>query len=225
MKKLLLLLLLAASTAFLTGCRTDPDTPSPVDPILGLFSQLPITEAADYYEQYSSAQTLEEQRAVLVLMKEDFTDSAFAVFIPRLEEEIERKDRQIEERDRPEPTPAPQPEPKPDDDECDPVPFPARPHSFLWKPVSERGTLVILPDRDYAGHIAKVELRSSTRNEDGREHGLGNGCREHWRYGTNGAGFGQNITIRLVLKNGQVDSAVIPNGAQRYDRNIKLERK
>jgi hypothetical protein len=87
---------------------------------------------------------------------------------------------------------------------------------FLWKPVSEGdGKLVVLLPSSLTGKVNGCSLSYSGGSESGRNVGVHNGNREHFRYSKPGAGYGQNIRVTASLKDGTTQSWTVPNGASR----------
>ena len=156
--------------------------------------------------------TLEEKRGIFLRARAESPD----MFIEYIDSEIEKIDEKIRIRDLPpEPTPIPIPPPV-DDDECTDLPpgAPAARRSMLWKPVSEKdGRLVVVFSKPYSGHILKAELST---HEFGIPHGLGNGCREHFRWSEPGASY-SNSTLRAYLDNSQIHEWEIGDGSQRAE--------
>lgn len=216
------LILIAAS------CRTPPGKPP------SFLATLPIEEGGAYLELYSEATTLEEKRAVLVMLREDVQGTGYEILTPRIDEEIDRLDRRIAERDY---VPPPAPEPTEPDKELEPdcgvPPMPTRKQGSLrWKPKSEGdGRLVILFSSAYRTHMTRVYLLKHGQAVDdpnvlaeGRFAGEDkNGCRPHWRFPQGGASYGQNIAVVAVLKDGQrhiwgyPDGAIDSRSGKRYD--------
>lgn len=92
----------------------------------------------------------------------------------------------------------------------------------VWKPIAESGgNLVILINTRFRTHVAKIDLlRNGTWEllETGRFSGdTHNGCRPHYRFSRPGAHYGQDIFLRVTLKNGTELARIIPEGSQRYD--------
>jgi len=198
----ILILLIAI---LMTGCQTA--NPAITDLLIQIGTFASDEDVANW-----DGKTLEEQRAVLVRSKE----IAPVAFIDRIDKEIARIDEKIRIRDLPpEPTPTPKPPVDNDDDECRDLPAnaPTARKSMLWKPVSERGSLVVLLSRPYSGHVLRVELSSG---EVGKPHGLGNGCREHYRWPKSGSAY-NNVTLKAYLDDGQIHEWQIGNGSQRVE--------
>ena len=114
------------------------------------------------------------------------------------------------------PAPVPTPEPKPT-----PTPGqnPGGDPTFLWKPDSERGPLVVLvPNLYYETHDSATisgSFGSAKGNMTGRD---GNGNRPHFRFAKRGGDYGRNITFALTLKSGEVVTWLIPHGASRFEQ-------
>jgi len=91
---------------------------------------------------------------------------------------------------------------------------------FLFKPVSDNnGNLVILVPADLTGNVASVVVKDSEGNilEEGRSGGVGNGGREHFRYGKPGASYPANTVVEVRLNDGTAKQYLIPDPSQRYD--------
>jgi hypothetical protein len=87
---------------------------------------------------------------------------------------------------------------------------------FLWKPASEGdGKLVVLLPSSLTGKVNGCSLSYSGGSENGRNVGVHNGNREHFRFSKPGAGYGQNIRVTASLKDGTTQSWTVPNGASR----------
>jgi len=196
----------------ITGCRTT--YPAITDLLVNIGAFAGKEDLTNW-----DGKTLEEQREVLVKAKE----IAPVALIDWIDKEIEKIDEKIRVRNLPpEPTPTPKPPVDHGDDECRNLPAnpPATRKSMLWKPVSERGSLVVLLSRPYSGHVLRVELSSGEvvkpHVEVGKPHGLGNGCREHYRWPKSGSAY-NNVTLRAYLDDGQIHEWKIGNGSQRVE--------
>ena len=120
--------------------------------------------------------------------------------------------------DRPEPTPEQPPEPpaKPEVPDCTVAPSPPEhmTNGFVWKVESENDRrLVILLNRGYRKHVARVELvwaHPDTEQpeiivEVGRFAGdTQNGCRPHFRFGQVGSAYAppadRLLVVRVILR-------------------------
>lgn len=92
---------------------------------------------------------------------------------------------------------------------------------FVWKPISEgdHKLVVLLPPR-YRGNVQGCYIADESGKpiENGRFSGdTHNGFRPHYRFSMKGAGYGRNIYVVAVLRNGNLNHWFIPNGAARVD--------
>jgi hypothetical protein len=109
---------------------------------------------------------------------------------------------------RPEPTPEPEPEP---------TPIPTEPTSnrFLWKPESEsrqNRAAVLLPARIEA---AMITVNGELPAED---RGRTNGHRLTFFLRHTGAYYGSNVMVEARHGGAAIQTWIVPNGAQRYER-------
>lgn len=95
---------------------------------------------------------------------------------------------------------------------------------FVWKPESEsNGNLVVLLGSEYSNNVASLIIKDSEGNvlEEGNATGLGNpdtgGEREHFRFNKSGGSYGDNLTVQVKLKSGEIIDYLINDGSQRYD--------
>ena len=96
----------------------------------------------------------------------------------------------------------------------------AGPRGFLWKPVSDSdGKLAILTPPNLTGKIASVRVLSPTGQliEQGRNGGVGNGGREHFRFSRGGAGFPSGSVVEIALKDGSRQRIKIEKPAERTE--------
>lgn len=93
---------------------------------------------------------------------------------------------------------------------------------FLWKPVSNnQGSLAVLLPPELTGSISALKLLDSSGNviEEGRftHDGTGEGGRTKYSFNKKGGDYGDNLTIRVELTDGNVRTWTIPDGSKRYD--------
>ena len=82
---------------------------------------------------------------------------------------------------------------------------------FRWKPVSEKGQLVILTPADEK--VTKVVIKGAFGEERGSDYGYSNGMRKTFRFSKPGGEYGNNITV--MVEGG--DDRCISNGSSEYD--------
>lgn len=90
---------------------------------------------------------------------------------------------------------------------------------FLFKPVSDSdGKLAILAPEKLTGLVEKTILMADGKEiESGRYSGNGNGGREHFRFSRPGGGYPKELTVAMILKNGEEVTYKISDPSQRYD--------
>lgn len=90
---------------------------------------------------------------------------------------------------------------------------------FVFKPVSDSdGKLAILAPEKLTGLVEKAVLLADGKEiESGRYGGNGNGGREHFRFSRPGGGYPKDLTVAMVLKNGEQVTYRIGDPSQRYD--------
>jgi hypothetical protein len=90
---------------------------------------------------------------------------------------------------------------------------------FLWKPVSESdGKLVVLLPSPYVGRVAMVSIvRDGIIVDVGRDGGVHNGNRPHYRFAGSGASYGNDIFTVADLTDGDRHFWHIPSGASRTE--------
>ena len=95
---------------------------------------------------------------------------------------------------------------------------------FLWKPVSEHGTLAILMPENLKGLVKSVEVfKDGATGEDEKVaagkfaaylHGSDRGI---WRFSQTGGSMGDNLTVKVTKSDGSEVTYDIADGSQRYD--------
>lgn len=90
---------------------------------------------------------------------------------------------------------------------------------FLFKPISDSdGKLAILAPEKLTGLVEKTILMADGKEiESGRYSGNGNGGREHFRFSRPGGGYPKELTVAMILKNGEEVTYKISDPSQRYD--------
>lgn len=91
---------------------------------------------------------------------------------------------------------------------------------FLFKPSSESdGNLVVLLQAQMTGEVSQVLLKDKDGNEleVGNYADVGNGGREHYRFSKPGSEYPSDLTVEVVLKDGNSQSYSIPDPSLRYD--------
>jgi hypothetical protein len=93
------------------------------------------------------------------------------------------------------------------------------PSGFLWKPISESdGKLVILLPPSYVGRVEMVSVvRDGVIVDVGRFAGVHNGGRPHYRFGSRGANYGNNLFTVADLSGGGKNYWYVPSGASRTE--------
>ncbi|MFC1744046.1 hypothetical protein ACFL35_08630 [Candidatus Riflebacteria bacterium] len=94
---------------------------------------------------------------------------------------------------------------------------------FLWKPKSEGdGKLVVL----FPSYYRIEKTRSCRVVSSGASEGPtrydqtgSNGDRIHARFSKPGSAYGRNVRVVLIFKNGGTVKWLVPNGAQRFEKN------
>lgn len=90
----------------------------------------------------------------------------------------------------------------------------AAPAGFLWKPVSEKnGNLVVLLPPELTGRAAGVTVHSPDGNSvlaRGSYSGIGNGAREHYRFGKPGGSFPDGAVVTISLAGGEQLRIAVP---------------
>ncbi len=81
------------------------------------------------------------------------------------------------------------------------------PKGFLWKPVADNPPhgLAILTPPEWTGNVTKVTLLSPDGREvlaSGRDGGVGNGDRQHFRFDSKGATFPDGTIVDVTFKDG-----------------------
>lgn len=205
MKKQLLILLSALT--LLSGCATLQALVSQAPPYL----QELATMALDRDIRGWDNKTLEEQREILVEAKS--VEGIPEELLTELDRQIAKVDTRIARRDAPPPEPDPEVNPAPPSSG-----IPSGSQVFLWKPVSERGSLVVLVPNEFYETYSHMEISGGFGSERGTMTGRdGNGNRPHFRWPHSGAAYGTNITATLTLKDGSIETWFIPDGSQRHE--------
>lgn len=93
---------------------------------------------------------------------------------------------------------------------------------FLWKPVSvNQGALAVLLPPELTGSISALKLLDANGNvvEEGRftSDGTGEGGRTKYSFNRTGGEYGDDLTVRVELTDGSVQTWQIPDGSKRYD--------
>ncbi len=91
---------------------------------------------------------------------------------------------------------------------------------FLFKPVSEsNGNLVILLPASLTKQIESVILKDTEDKEieEGKNSGIGNGNREHFRFSKPGGEYPENLTVEVKLTDGSTKTYKIADPSTRYD--------
>lgn len=93
---------------------------------------------------------------------------------------------------------------------------------FLWKPVSvNQGALAVLLPPELTGSISALKLLDENGDviEEGRftSDGTGEGGRTKYSFNRQGGDYGDNLTVRVELTDGNVRTWTIPDGSKRYD--------
>ena len=93
---------------------------------------------------------------------------------------------------------------------------PDAPQGFLWKPYSESdGNLVVLLPPSWKG-IQKAVIRTPNGNVyDGRNTGIHNGDRVHFRFSQPGREFPPGSTVEVTMNDGSVRKVTVQNTAYR----------
>lgn len=93
---------------------------------------------------------------------------------------------------------------------------------FLWKPESEKdGKLVILTPSEMTGKVKSVRIVSPNGKKllaRGKNTGVGNGNREHFRFSKTGAEFPKGSRVEILLKDNTIHTIKIGNPDQRITK-------
>ena len=136
----------------------------------------------------------------------------------RLARNIQRLIDEIRGKEPDEPTQPGQPAPPP----STPSGLTGRERGFVWKPISEHGTLVVLLPEPYTGKTDRriaLERNGSVIAESNRAHDTTpqpNGNREHYRFPRKGGYYPGPLTVR-VNADGATWRWSIPYPVRRYD--------
>lgn len=171
--------------------------------------------------EISKTEDPEARKLLLEAMREEAEES-FPAALPFVDYQIDKAEREIARPPTPEPEPEPEPE-EPDEPEYTRL---IRMHGggFLWKPISERGTLVVLTPGGSTGQFARAEIRRVNGDQhvaDATYSGVHNGNRDHWRFGQPGIAYGDGLVFRAWFKPGISDAPfrdwAIPEGGARIE--------
>jgi hypothetical protein len=94
------------------------------------------------------------------------------------------------------------------------------PAGFLWKPVSDSdGKLAVLLPTRFTGQVASVSILSPSGQlmERGRNTGVGNGGREHFRFSRPGSAFPPESIVEITLRDGTKQRITIDAPAKRIE--------
>ena len=94
------------------------------------------------------------------------------------------------------------------------------PAGFLWKPVSDSdGKLAILLPTRLTGNVAGVAVLSPSGQiiERGRNSGVGNGGREHFRFSRPGGSFPPGSVVEITLRDGTKQRVTIETPNKRIE--------
>lgn len=98
----------------------------------------------------------------------------------------------------------------------------AAPQGFLWKPVADsppHGLAVLLPPA-WSSQVASLELLDPASGEviaRGRDGGIGNGDRQHFRFNQQGSHFPDGTIVRVSYRNGEVKEVTVPESSARME--------
>jgi hypothetical protein len=96
----------------------------------------------------------------------------------------------------------------------------AGPAGFLWKPVSDStGKLAILLPPSFTGRVSGVSVLSPEGRliESGRDGGVGNGGREHFRFSRAGSEFPSGSIVAIRMLSGEVERIRIDRPGSRIE--------
>jgi hypothetical protein len=95
-------------------------------------------------------------------------------------------------------------------------------NEFLWKPVSEKdGKLAVVLPKALTGKVKSVKILSADKTKTlatGKFSGVGNGDREHFRFGKAGSGYPDGAIVVITLEDGSKRNVVIKDTAARFTR-------
>lgn len=97
------------------------------------------------------------------------------------------------------------------------------PVGFLWKPVSDSdGKLAILLPPQFNGKVSGVTVTSPDgQSATGRNGGVGNGDRQHFRFNKPGSAFAPGTVVQIAMRDGQSQQIPIQNPAMRNEGGKK----
>ena len=139
-------------------------------------------------------------------------------WIERLARNIQRLIDELRGKEPDEPTQPDQPAPPP----STPSGLTGRERGFVWKPISEHGTLVVLLPEPFTGKTERriaLERNGSVIAESNRAHNTTpqpNGNREHYRFPRKGGDYAGPLHVR-VRADGATWRWSIPSPSSRYD--------
>jgi hypothetical protein len=95
------------------------------------------------------------------------------------------------------------------------------PKGFLWKPVADSPPhgLVILTPSEWTGSVSRVSVLGPSGEEiaSGRDAGIGNGDRQHFRFNRAGNSFPDGVFVKIRFKNGTEQTVLIRDSASRLE--------
>ena len=91
---------------------------------------------------------------------------------------------------------------------------------FLFKPESDSdGNLAVLLPPSLTGNIAKLVLKDGdTELEEGRDGGVGNGDRQHYRFSKPGGDYPAGLIVEATLLDGTIKTWTIEDTSERVER-------
>lgn len=98
---------------------------------------------------------------------------------------------------------------------------PTSSEQFLWKPVSDSdGKLAVLLPASLTGEVSKVVIESPAgiMIAQGRDGGVGNGGREHYRFNQSGGSYPDGSSVVIHMKDGSIKSVRINETSSRVQR-------
>lgn len=98
----------------------------------------------------------------------------------------------------------------------------AAPAGFLWKPIADsspHGLAILLPP-GWTGMISELQILDPQSEQilaKGRDGGVGNGGRQHFRFDNQGSYFPDGCIVRVLMQDGSVRDIVISDTASRIE--------
>lgn len=96
------------------------------------------------------------------------------------------------------------------------------PSGFLWKPIAEsppNGLVVLLPP-PWTGSVIGVDVLDPISNQllaSGKEAGVGNGGRQHFRFSQKGQDFPNGAYVKIEFTDGTTKIITVANSSARFE--------